>query len=892
MRGRLKPKFERSERRESVKPRFLGRNLFCRLGRRACAPIFVLWSAVSILSSRKSPISAPGMKTVDCGFTGIGRIDCEKSGCHFSRDGSCIATIDVRRGFLSTFDFTCSSVDKPYSNPSSCGYPGISRAECLNTGCCFDFTLGCFFPEADMSDLPAKDHEILRWSTMSQAYPRRSTYQAMHLTRENHPEVTFSVILCCYGKDSTYVSDAINSVLKQSFPGWELIVVDDGSPMKSCAEAARQHLESLNLELGNKIKILTKSNGFISDARNFGISHASANYILPLDADDYLSPNFLLESTKIMEKEAHVDLFYADQLFFGKRGSSYWWYLWPSVSWEEAKKRGPLPVTTIFSKRLFNHVKGFKIDMIYGNEDYDFWLSLLQSQIITRKVKGISSWYRMKPESMHDDRGYKTMAHHMLRAHQPYVFSDSDVYVGHANVLCRLSKPSEAQRLQEAIEKQPFSCPGWLWLAFYNLAQRCSNPSQKILIEGIQKCRGTGSTETDPVNTSTLPLWIFLRWLLSNAPGKQHILKSRDLCVLGHETECQICVQDVLHYTGFSDPELVDFEPREVMNVLSFLSENKEHSSASVVEKLTPSFKKLKEMLSSADRAALSHHIPRIIHFVYGLENHPVMLEMLHYAAIRTAMDTNPNFVVYFHSFYAPTGQWWDAISEKLTLILHTPFNEFKDRCVPHYAHKADLLRLKILHDYGGVYLDIDIISLRSWEGYTSGHDFIMAWQDSPSEGTVREGKRYGLCNAAMASSKFSFFSKLWLSSYEHFRSYGRDRHWDEHSVILPANMSEYFPWLQATKHLSLLDSKRMWDPLWDEVSLRLLSWSSKDLKSEFSESLLVHLWRGGSQEQDPFMELSKKCGWLKWTPLGRLVSKYVHCNRKWWSSQAIFTPL
>ena len=71
----------------------------------------------------------------------------------------------------------------------------------------------------------------------------------------------------------------------------------------------------------------------------------------------------------------------------------------------------------------------------------------------------------------------------------------------------------------------------------------------------------------------------------------------------------------------------------------------------------------------------------------------------------------------------------------------------------------------------------------------------------------VREGKKYGLCNAAMLSAPKSRFSRLWLDSYVHFRSDGRDAVWDEHSVILPANMTDAYPELVSKGVITVLEA-------------------------------------------------------------------------------------
>ena len=74
-------------------------------------------------------------------------------------------------------------------------------------------------------------------------------------------------------------------MLKQNFEDYEIIVVNDGSTDNS---------EDIILKFNNsKIKYYTKENGGVSDARNYGIDKASGQYFTFVDADDYVSNNFL-----------------------------------------------------------------------------------------------------------------------------------------------------------------------------------------------------------------------------------------------------------------------------------------------------------------------------------------------------------------------------------------------------------------------------------------------------------------------------------------------------------------------------------------------------------------------------------------------------------------------
>ena len=97
----------------------------------------------------------------------------------------------------------------------------------------------------------------------------------------------FSVIVPIY-KVEKYLKRCIESVLSQTCTDFELILVDDGSPDK-CGEICEQYALK-----DNRIKVVHKENGGLSDARNAGIDVASCKYIYFIDSDDWISPNSII----------------------------------------------------------------------------------------------------------------------------------------------------------------------------------------------------------------------------------------------------------------------------------------------------------------------------------------------------------------------------------------------------------------------------------------------------------------------------------------------------------------------------------------------------------------------------------------------------------------------
>ena len=112
---------------------------------------------------------------------------------------------------------------------------------------------------------------------------------------------TFSLIVPVY-KIEEYLPKCIESVLAQSCRDYELLLVDDGSPDdcgKICDAYAAKHPE--------KIRAIHQENGGAGAARNHGIALSQGEYLLFLDGDDYLSPDFL-EDLKKTARENPVDL--------------------------------------------------------------------------------------------------------------------------------------------------------------------------------------------------------------------------------------------------------------------------------------------------------------------------------------------------------------------------------------------------------------------------------------------------------------------------------------------------------------------------------------------------------------------------------------------------------
>lgn len=104
----------------------------------------------------------------------------------------------------------------------------------------------------------------------------------MSLIKSN-PKI--SIVMPMY-RVERYIEKAIQSVLNQNFQDWELLIVNDGSPDDS------RKIASIVAGDDDRIRILDKENGGLSDARNYGLDRARGEFVHFFDSDDWIEPDF------------------------------------------------------------------------------------------------------------------------------------------------------------------------------------------------------------------------------------------------------------------------------------------------------------------------------------------------------------------------------------------------------------------------------------------------------------------------------------------------------------------------------------------------------------------------------------------------------------------------
>ncbi len=103
-----------------------------------------------------------------------------------------------------------------------------------------------------------------------------------------------TVIIPSYNQ-SVFLSNAIDSLIRQSYAKWEAIIIDDGS-----SDDTKKLAEGL-LKKDSRLQYFRKENGGLASARNFGLEKAAGDYVQFLDADDYLDERKFELSVQLLD---------------------------------------------------------------------------------------------------------------------------------------------------------------------------------------------------------------------------------------------------------------------------------------------------------------------------------------------------------------------------------------------------------------------------------------------------------------------------------------------------------------------------------------------------------------------------------------------------------------
>jgi len=218
--------------------------------------------------------------------------------------------------------------------------------------------------------------------------PTRSDSTATGANLKQCPLI--SILIPTFNTPERYLRAAVESVMAQTYPNWELCICDDSSQEESTRAALRE------LEHGPERRIRVSyraANGGISRASNDALAMASGDYIAMLDHDDELLPDALLRIVQSIDQDPTVDVLYSDQAYLSAQGEEQEPLLKPD--WSPRLLWGVMFVghLLVVRRELASAVGGFQ-PQFDNVQDFEFMLRVSEKTRRIRHVPEILYYWR------------------------------------------------------------------------------------------------------------------------------------------------------------------------------------------------------------------------------------------------------------------------------------------------------------------------------------------------------------------------------------------------------------------------------------------------------------------------------------------------------------------
>jgi len=228
-----------------------------------------------------------------------------------------------------------------------------------------------------------------------------------------------SVVIPCY-EQAQYVGEAIESVLAQSYPHLEIVVVDDGSTDNVGAIASRYP----------GVRCVREQNGGAASARNAGIRNSNGDFLIFLDADDRLLPEGVEAGVRALEARPECAAAIGTYRRTTHDNRPLQTHEQPTVEndqYEEMMRSNwaGFPARAIYRRSLFEHVRGFDTE-IEGTADFDLNLAVAREFPICSHTALVAE-HREHGGNMSDDAGKMlTQTLVAMRKQRTYVKGDRE----------------------------------------------------------------------------------------------------------------------------------------------------------------------------------------------------------------------------------------------------------------------------------------------------------------------------------------------------------------------------------------------------------------------------------------------------------------------------------
>ena len=207
-----------------------------------------------------------------------------------------------------------------------------------------------------------------RW--VSATAPSASDLARMRATAESLTfKPVFSIAMPVYNVEERWLRRAIESVIVQSYPWWELCIADDASTLPH----VRPVLEEYASNDARIRLVFRETNGHISEATNTALGLTAGDYVVLMDNDDELAPEALFEFARKLNEVGPVDMIYSDEDKLCINGERLEPFFKPDWSPEYLEACMYTAHLACYRASLVRELGGFRRGF-EGAQDYDFML--------------------------------------------------------------------------------------------------------------------------------------------------------------------------------------------------------------------------------------------------------------------------------------------------------------------------------------------------------------------------------------------------------------------------------------------------------------------------------------------------------------------------------------
>ena len=197
-----------------------------------------------------------------------------------------------------------------------------------------------------------------------------------------------SVVVPVYNSEK-YIAEALDSILASDYADIEVICVDDGS-----SDLSLQILQEYALR-DNRVKVYSQKNAGACIARNYAISLAAGEFILPVDSDNKITSTFISRAVAVMLSDEEIKVVAPRAEYFGDKSGE--WKL-PKFSLNLLARKNIIDTCALFRKSDWKRVGGY-CNEIKTREDWAFWIAVLKDGGRVVRLPEIEFYYRVRATS-------------------------------------------------------------------------------------------------------------------------------------------------------------------------------------------------------------------------------------------------------------------------------------------------------------------------------------------------------------------------------------------------------------------------------------------------------------------------------------------------------------